>query len=99
MTFGRVGAPTTVCDIKLVNWEEGNYRVTDKPYPRGEIIIGGDNVSAGYYKLPDKTKEDFFEADGKRWFKTGDICEVHDDGVVKIIGTTIFLFRKSVLLS
>ncbi|XP_044752999.1 long-chain-fatty-acid--CoA ligase 4 isoform X3 [Coccinella septempunctata] len=85
MSFGRVGAATTVCDIKLVNWEEGNYRVTDKPYPRGEIIIGGDNISAGYYKLPDKTDEDFFEADGRRWFKTGDICEIHEDGVVKII--------------
>lgn len=84
-SYGRVGAPCTVCDIRLVSWEEGNYRVTDKPYPRGEIFIGGDNISAGYFKLPDKTDEDFFEADGKRWFKTGDIVEVQDDGVVKII--------------
>lgn len=38
---GRVGAPNTTCEIKLVNWEEGNYRVTNKPYPQGEIIIGG----------------------------------------------------------
>ena len=29
-----------VVRIKLVNWEEGNYKVTDKPRPRGEIIIG-----------------------------------------------------------
>ncbi|XP_049822400.1 long-chain-fatty-acid--CoA ligase 4 isoform X2 [Aethina tumida] len=84
-SFGRVGAPCTICDIKLVNWEEGNYRVTDKPYPRGEVLIGGDNISAGYYKLPDKTNEDFFDEGGKRWFKTGDIVEVHNDGVVKII--------------
>ncbi|XP_069684270.1 fatty acid CoA ligase Acsl3-like isoform X2 [Periplaneta americana] len=82
---GRVGAPTTVCDIKLVDWEEGNYRVTDKPFPRGEIIIGGDNVSPGYYKMPEKTKEDFFEENGRRWFKTGDIGEFHADGVIKII--------------
>lgn len=40
MTTGRVGAPLSVCKIKLVNWEEGNYRITDKPRPRGEIIIG-----------------------------------------------------------
>ncbi|XP_067007397.2 fatty acid CoA ligase Acsl3 isoform X2 [Anabrus simplex] len=84
-TFGRVGAPTTVCDIKLVDWEEGNYRVTDKPYPRGEIIIGGENISPGYYKMPEKTSEDFFDEDGRRWFKTGDIGEVHPDGVIKII--------------
>jgi len=36
--------------------------------------------------MPAKTDEDFFEGDGKRWFKTGDIGEVHDDGVVTIIG-------------
>lgn len=82
---GRVGAPTTVCDIRLENWEEAGYRVTDTPHPRGEILIGGSNVSAGYYKLPDKTKEDFFEQDGKEWFRTGDIGECHPDGSIKII--------------
>ena len=82
---GRVGGPTTICDIRLENWEEAGYRVTDTPYPRGEILIGGENVSAGYYKLPDKTKEDFFYKDGKQWFRTGDIGEFHEDGCIKII--------------
>lgn len=91
-TLGRVGNPTTVTDIRLVDWDEGNYRVTDKPYPRGEIIIGGDNISPGYYKMPEKTREDFFEEDGKRWFKTGDIGECHPDGVFKIIGELISCF-------
>lgn len=40
MTTGRVGAPLTVNDFMLVSWEEGSYRITDKPYPRGELIIG-----------------------------------------------------------
>uniref|UniRef100_A0A1B6E8J8 long-chain-fatty-acid--CoA ligase n=1 Tax=Clastoptera arizonana TaxID=38151 RepID=A0A1B6E8J8_9HEMI len=84
-TTGRAGAPATVCDIRLVDWEEGKYKVSDKPFPRGEIVIGGGNISPGYYKNPEKTKEDFFEMDGRRWFKTGDIGEVHEDGVVKII--------------
>lgn len=86
MSYGRAGAPTTTCDIRLVGWEEGGYRVTNKPYPQGEIIIGGDSVSRGYYKLPQKTDEDFFDEDGRRWFKTGDIGEIHPDGVLKIIG-------------
>lgn len=85
MSYGRTGGPLTICDIRLVNWEEGNYRVTNKPYPQGEVLIGGDCVSQGYYKLPSKAGEDFFEEDGQRWFKTGDIGEIHPDGVLKII--------------
>lgn len=88
-TTGRVGAPTTVCDIRLENWEEAGYRVTDHPHPRGEILIGGDIVSAGYYKLSEKTKEDFFQEDGRQWFRTGDIGEFHQDGSIKIIGKSV----------
>lgn len=86
MEYGRVGAPGTLTDIRLINWEEGGYRVTNKPFPQGEIVIGGDNVSKGYYKLPGKTEEDFFSEDGKQWFRTGDIGEMAHDGVLKIIG-------------
>lgn len=60
--------------------------MTNKPYPQGEILVGGETVSPGYYKLPGKTAEDFFDEDDKRWFKTGDIGEVHPDGVLKVIG-------------
>ena len=47
-TTGKCGTPIAGGQIKLVNWEEGNYRVTDKPNPRGEIHIGGNFVSDGY---------------------------------------------------
>ena len=69
-----------------MNWEEGNYRVTDKPHPRGEIYIGGPNVAAGYYNNPDKTQEEFFtDEEGRRWFKTGDIGRFEEDGTLRII--------------
>ena len=58
-------------DIKLVSWNEGNYSVTDSVGPRGELHIGGDHVAAGYYNMPEKTDEDFYDQGGKRWFKTG----------------------------
>lgn len=85
MTYGRVGSPFSMNDMRLINWDEGNYRVTNKPYPQGEIVLGGENVSMGYYKLPGKSAEEFFEEDGKRWFRTGDIGEIWPDGVLKII--------------
>lgn len=85
MNFGHVGQAVMCCDIKLVNWDEGNYRVTNKPNPQGEIIIGGDNVSHGYFKNPELTAECFYEEGGRRWFRTGDIGEFLPDGNLKII--------------
>lgn len=83
---GRVGAPLVCCEIKLKDWAEGGYRNTDKPYPRGEILIGGQNVTMGYYKNEAKTSEDFVvDENGQRWFCTGDIGEFHPDGCLKII--------------
>ena len=35
----------TGAEGRLVNWEEGNYKVTDQPNPRGEIILGGDSIA------------------------------------------------------
>ena len=44
---GKVGPPNQFTQIKLVNWDEGNYKVTDKPFPRGEIVIGSTSVAEG----------------------------------------------------
>ena len=35
----------TGAEGRLINWEEGNYKVTDQPNPRGEIILGGDSIA------------------------------------------------------
>ncbi|XP_041850751.1 long-chain-fatty-acid--CoA ligase 3a [Melanotaenia boesemani] len=83
---GRVGGPLVCCEIKLKDWVEGGYQSTDKPHPRGEIIIGGPNVTMGYYKSEAKNQEDFMvDENGQRWFCTGDIGEFHEDGCLKII--------------
>lgn len=82
---GRVGKPIPCCRIKLVSWEEGGYTTNDKPFPRGEIVIGGNHVTMGYLKQEEKTREAYAEEDGVRWFYTGDIGLVESDGVLKII--------------
>ncbi|KAM5146180.1 long-chain-fatty-acid--CoA ligase 4 isoform 2-T5 [Mantella aurantiaca] len=83
---GRVGAPLTCCEIKLRDWVEGGYTNRDKPHPRGEVIIGGQNVSMGYFKNEERNLEDFYvDENGQRWFCTGDIGELHSDGCLQII--------------
>jgi len=84
-SVGRVGPPMAGIEIKLVNWEEGNYRVTDRPHPRGEICIGGPTVAKGYFKLDKQTEESFFEEGGKRWFRSGDIGVFDKSGNLQII--------------
>ena len=83
--YNEVGGIAECSEVRLVDWPEGNYRTTDKPSPRGEIWIGGANVTLGYYKMPDKTAEDFHEIDGTRYFATGDIGEMTPSGNLKII--------------
>jgi long-chain acyl-CoA synthetase len=85
LTYGLIGAPLFGVKIKLIDWSEGGYRVTDKPNSRGEAVVGGNNIAIGYYKLDNLTKETFEVKDGIRWFKTGDIVEVNSFGSFKLI--------------
>ncbi|XP_047319725.1 long chain acyl-CoA synthetase 8-like [Impatiens glandulifera] len=85
-SVGRVGPPLPCCYSKLVSWKEGGYLATDKPMPRGEIVIGGCCVTAGYFNNDAKTNEVFkVDEKGMRWFYTGDIGQFHNDGCLEII--------------
>lgn len=68
-------------------------RVVDdagQPLPTGEIgniQVQGPNVFVGYWRMPEKTQEEFAtDAHGGRWFKTGDVGRVDDRGYVSIVG-------------
>lgn len=49
----------------------------------GHIQVQGPNVFAGYWQMPEKTREEFTE-DG--YFRTGDVGKVDGQGYVSIIG-------------
>lgn len=49
----------------------------------GELQIRGPNVFKGYWRMPDKTREEF-TADG--YFKTGDLAQLDAEGYVAIVG-------------
>ena len=85
VTVGNVGGPMAGMEVRLVDWAEGNYRISDSPNPRGELVLGGDPVTKGYYKNINKTKEDFFVENGKQFFKSGDIGELRPDGSFRLI--------------
>ncbi|MEJ7929922.1 malonyl-CoA synthase [Ramlibacter sp. AN1015] len=49
----------------------------------GGIEVTGPNVFIGYWRMPEKTREEF-TADG--WFKTGDVGRIDERGYVTIVG-------------
>ncbi|MES2483233.1 MAG: malonyl-CoA synthase [Pseudomonadota bacterium] len=49
----------------------------------GGIEVRGPNVFKGYWRMPEKTAEEF-TPDG--WFKTGDVGKIDADGYVTIVG-------------
>ncbi|KAK4845670.1 hypothetical protein QYF36_007663 [Acer negundo] len=54
--------------------------------PRGEVVVGGFSVTAGYFNNPEKTDEVYkVDEKGMRWFYTGDIGQFHPDGCLEII--------------
>ncbi len=76
---GTVGLPLPGVSVRVMDHRH-------RPVPQGErgaIQIQGDNVFAGYWRNPAKTREEF-TADG--WFRTGDVGVVDRDGYLSIVG-------------
>jgi fatty acid CoA ligase FadD9 len=61
-----------VTAYELADVPELGYRKTDRPYPRGELLVKARRMIPGYYGNPEATREIFDEAG---FFCTGDIVE------------------------
>jgi malonyl-CoA/methylmalonyl-CoA synthetase len=70
---GTVGRPLHGVSVRITA-EDGTVC---GPGSVGAVEVRGPNVFAGYWQMPDKTREEF-TADG--WFRTGDVGEWVDDG-------------------
>ncbi|MDR2155739.1 MAG: long-chain fatty acid--CoA ligase [Burkholderiaceae bacterium] len=50
------------------------------PGEQGEIVVHGPQVFSGYWKRPDATAAAFFELEGKKFFRTGDLGRMDEEG-------------------
>jgi malonyl-CoA/methylmalonyl-CoA synthetase len=75
---GTVGFPLPGVAVRVV--DDGAALGPGKP---GVVEIKGPNVFAGYWRMPEKTREEF-SADG--WFRTGDVGQWSEDGYLSIVG-------------
>jgi amino acid adenylation domain-containing protein len=60
----------------------------------GELLITGPNVLQGYFNLPEQTAKAFFEHQGKRYYRTGDIVIEEPDGDLKFVGRRDRMVKK-----
>ena len=76
---GTVGPPLPGVGLRIVG-DRG------QPLAAGEIggvEVRGPNVFKGYWRMPEKTADDFTT---DLWFKTGDVGRLDDDGYLSIVG-------------
>jgi malonyl-CoA/methylmalonyl-CoA synthetase len=76
---GTVGFPLPGVSVRVMNDDDQACGVDEI----GHLQVKGPNVLPGYWRLPEKNKEEF-TADG--YFKTGDIGKIDADGYVSIVG-------------
>ncbi|MEN9904231.1 MAG: hypothetical protein RLZZ555_796 [Pseudomonadota bacterium] len=76
---GTVGFPLPGVELRIVG-EDG---VTVVGEAIGSVQVRGPNVFAGYWRMPEKTREEF-TVDG--WFRTGDVGLQDSRGYVTLVG-------------
>lgn len=81
--LGTIGLPFPSTIMRILK-DDGSWGA---PGEIGEICAHGPQVMRGYYKRPDETANVFHTdpADGKVYFKTGDIGLMQEDGFFKIV--------------
>jgi fatty-acyl-CoA synthase len=72
-----LGIPFLSCDSRVVDPETLREL---PPGEQGEILIHGPMVFNGYWKRPDATADAFVQLDGKRFFRSGDLGRMDEDG-------------------
>jgi amino acid adenylation domain-containing protein len=61
----------------------------------GELVVRGPAVTQGYWNLPERNALAFHtDADGEKWYKTGDLVIEDEDGVYDFLGRRDRMIKK-----
>lgn len=80
--FGSIGLPMP---NTLAGIADPDKPVFLPPGEVGELVISGPQVMLGYYNRPEENKAVFFEKFGYRWFRTGDMAYMDEEGYFYIV--------------
>jgi long-chain acyl-CoA synthetase len=76
--FGSIGLPISDTIAKILDLETGTKEMPVKE--TGELAVHGPQVMKGYWNKPQETEDVMREIDGKRFFLTGDIGHMDEEG-------------------
>jgi long-chain acyl-CoA synthetase len=76
--FGSIGLPISDTIAKILDVETGTREMPVKE--TGELAVHGPQVMKGYWNKPQETENVMREIDGKRFFLTGDIGYMDEEG-------------------
>jgi fatty-acyl-CoA synthase len=77
-----LGVPSFDVDARIIDPATGKELGVGEV---GEIVVHGPQVFKGYYRREKETEEAFIEIDGKRFFRTGDIGRMDEEGYFFIV--------------
>jgi long-chain acyl-CoA synthetase len=75
--IGSFGVPVPSTMAAIVHPEKEEFLPLGE---MGEIVIRGPQVMKGYWKNPEETSEKLVDIEGEKWFRTGDLGSMDDEG-------------------
>ncbi|KAJ1861012.1 medium-chain fatty acid-CoA ligase faa2 [Coemansia sp. RSA 2703] len=79
---GTVGVPNPGVDVRLRSIPEMGYMADAAERPRGELLVRGACVFAGYLRDAERTRAALLPGG---WLATGDVAEVRADGTLALV--------------
>jgi len=77
-----IGKAFSGIDFLILKEDDSVADVSEK----GEFCISGSQVMHGYWKNIEKTQEVFIQKDGKKYYRTGDVCYIDSEGDIMYCG-------------
>lgn len=75
--YGSIGLPVCNTYAAVLDPDEDVYLPVGET---GEIVVEGPQVTRGYWQGPDATRECEALIEGRRWWRTGDLGRMEEDG-------------------
>jgi amino acid adenylation domain-containing protein/non-ribosomal peptide synthase protein (TIGR01720 family) len=96
--YGKINGPEQPMPLGRANKDILFDLLDDEgqPVPPGEVgelVYSGSIMAKGYLNHPELTKEKWVEKEGRRWFHTGDLMRMDEDGTLYYVQRKDFLIK------